>query len=103
MPVMEPITLPDIVTTIDTQTEPRYRVIIHNDDVTTFDYVIDILSAIFMISSELAEHIAWTTHEQGAAIVVVRPRPEAEKLSKVANSRSRNDGFPLTFSVEPDK
>ena len=102
MPMIEPITLPGVSAGIETQIEPRYRVLIHNDDVTTFDYVIGILGDIFMLSSELAEHIAWITHEKGAAVVIVRPRPEAKNLCTVANSRSRGDGFPLTFSTEPE-
>lgn len=102
MPIMEPITLPDVSSDVETQIDARYRVLIHNDDVTTFDYVINILGDIFMLSAELAEHIAWTTHKKGAAVVVIRPRSEAEKLSKVANHRSRGDGYPLTFSTEPD-
>lgn len=103
MPIMEPITRPDVSSDIATKIESRYRVLIHNDNVTTFEYVINILGDIFMLSSELAEHVAWTTHEKGAAVVVIRPRPEAQNLSKVANSRSRGDGYPLTFSTEPDK
>ena len=103
MPIIEPITLPDVSSDNETQIDARYRVLIHNDDVTTFEYVINILGDIFMLSAELAEYIAWTTHEKGAAVVVIRPRSEAEKLSKVANYRSRGDGYPLTFSTEPDK
>ena len=103
MPILEPVTLPGVSSDIETQIDPHYRVLIHNDDVTTFEYVINILGDIFMLSLELAEHIALTTHEKGAAVVVIRHRPEAEKLSKVANYRSRGDGYPLTFSTEPDK
>ena len=50
----------------------------------------------------LADHIAWTAHKKGAAIVVVRPKREAETLAKAASNRARMDGFPLTFSVEED-
>jgi ATP-dependent Clp protease adapter protein ClpS len=64
------------------------RVVIHNDDVTPFDYV--------------AEHIAWSAHTKGHAVVVVRPRPDAEKLAKIANGRAKLDGYPLTFSLEAD-
>jgi len=85
----------------DIRDEPLYQVVIHNDDVTTFDYVIRILEEIFELSEELAEHIAWTAHEKGLAIVIVRPRPEAERLVKVAHARARLDGFPLTFTIEP--
>jgi ATP-dependent Clp protease adaptor protein ClpS len=79
------------------------RVLIHNDDVTPYDYVIDTLNDIFLLSDEMAEHVAWTAHTRGTAVVVVRPRPEAEKLVKAAHSRAKLNGFPLTFSVETDE
>jgi len=86
----------------DVREEPLYRILIHNDDVTPLDYVIRILKRVFMLSQELAEHIAETAHEDGVAIVLIRPRPEAEKLIGIARTHARADGYPLTFSMEPD-
>lgn len=98
-PVIEPIEREDDIITL----EPRYRVLIHNDDVTPYNYVIRILEEIFLLSEELAEHVAWTAHHEEVAVVVVRPRPEAEKLIKVARAQARLDGYPLTFSLERDE
>lgn len=81
---------------------PRWYVIIHNDDVTPFEYVIKVLLQLFLLSEEIAEHIANTAHSEGQAVVVVRPREEAERLVKVARTRARLDGYPLTFSMEPE-
>jgi ATP-dependent Clp protease adaptor protein ClpS len=75
-------------------------ILIHNDEVTPYDYVIHILADLFMLSEELADHVAWTAHTKGVAAVVVRPRIEAEKLVKVAHGRARQVSYPLTFSVE---
>lgn len=86
----------------DVREEPLYRILIHNDDVTPFDYVIRMLKRVFMLSQELAEHIAETAHDEGLAIVMIRPRPEAEKLIGIARTHARADGYPLTFSMEPD-
>ena len=77
-------------------------VLLHNDEVTPYDYVIALLGDLFMLSEELAEHIAVTAHTRGLAVVVVRPRAEAEKLVKVAHGRARREGFPLTFSLEQE-
>jgi len=82
--------------------EPLFKVLIHNDDMTPLDYVIRILQRIFMLSHELAEHVAETAHQEQVAIVVIRPRPEAEKLIGAARLQARADGYPLTFSMEPD-
>lgn len=81
---------------------PRWRVLIHNDDVTPFDYVMRILLQIFLLSEEIADHVANTAHNEGQAVVVVRPRDEAERLAKVARTRARLDGFPLMFSLEQE-
>jgi ATP-dependent Clp protease adaptor protein ClpS len=78
------------------------RVVIHNDDVTPYDYVIGTLNDFFLLSDEIAEHVAWTAHTRGAAVVVMRPRHEAETLVKAAHAHARYSGFPLTFSVETD-
>ena len=104
--LLEPIVRDDLREDLrdddDVRTEPLYRILIHNDDVTPFDYVIRVLKRIFMLSQELAEHVAETAHEQEVAIVIIRPRPEAEKLIGIARTQARADGYPLTFSLEPD-
>ncbi len=83
--------------------EPLYLVIVHNDDVTPFEYVLQILVRVFFLSDELAEHVAWTAHSEGQAVVIVRPRPEAERLIAVAHNRARLDNYPLAFSIEPER
>jgi ATP-dependent Clp protease adaptor protein ClpS len=76
-------------------------VVIHNDDVTPYEYVIRLLGHVFMLSEELADHVAWTAHTQGRAVVIVRPQPEARKLVSAAHTSARLDGYPLAFSLEP--
>ncbi len=92
----------DIDLTNAEQHEQRWYVVVHNDDVTPFDYVLRILIGLFLLSDEMAEHVATTAHSEGKAVVVVRPRPEAERLVKVALSRARLDGYPLGFTIEPE-
>ena len=92
----------DIDLTSTEQYEQRWYVVLHNDDVTPFDYVLRILTGLFLLSDEIAEHVAQTAHSEGKAVVVVRPRPEAERLVKVALSRARIDGYPLGFTIEPE-
>jgi ATP-dependent Clp protease adaptor protein ClpS len=86
----------------ESQLEPPFIVFIHNDDVTPYDYVILILSQIFKLSHELAEHITWIAHTNGSAHVVTRPRDEAVRLVNRAHTAAQLDGYPLTFTVEPE-
>ncbi len=83
--------------------EPPWRVLIHNDDVTTFEFVIRMLKTIFKLSHEVAETIAWRTHVNGIALVCVRPRSEAQELVGKAIFAARLEGFPLMLTCEPDE
>ena len=100
----EPVNLVQVAPgeTRDTVLEPRYVIFVHNDEVTPIKYVIRVLEQVFFLSDELAEHIAATAHQDGVAVVMVRPRDEARRLIMVAHSRARADGYPLTFTMEPE-
>lgn len=102
--VEAPLQLPKVIEAHDTTVlmESLFRVLIHNDDVTPFDYVMAILGKVFLLSEEIAEHVAMTAHTEGLSIVIIRPRSEAERLSLIANRAARADGYPLTFTVETD-
>ena len=83
--------------------EPPWRVLIHNDDVTTFEFVERLLMTVFRLSSEIAAHIALATHVYGIALVCVRPRGEAEKLVGQGIFAARMEGFPLMLTAEPEE
>jgi ATP-dependent Clp protease adaptor protein ClpS len=82
--------------------EKPYRVIIHNDDVTTFEFVINILVVIFQLTFVRATHIAFETHTTGASYVATLPLEEAKQKVFKAQYAARQKGFPLTFSIEPE-
>ena len=79
-----------------------YRVIIHNDDVTTFDFVVAVLVTIFELSFGRAEHIAYEAHTRGQAYVATLPLHEAKNRVFKAQYAARQQGFPLTFTIEPE-
>ena len=83
--------------------EPPHRVLIHNDDVTTFEFVINMLQRIFKLSYSQAEQVAVMTHVMGIALVCVRPQSEAEKLVNQGVFAARLEGFPLVLSSEPEE
>ena len=95
---------PDVEATTDQETalEPPWRVIIHNDDVTPFDFVTHVLITIFKLSQEIAEHVTLTAHVTGRAHVVTRPKREAETLVAKAHFAARLEDYPLTFTLEPE-
>jgi ATP-dependent Clp protease adaptor protein ClpS len=94
--------LPEIIDVSQAVFDAQHRVLIHNDDVTPFDFVIVVLRSVFQLSHEIAEHVALTAHLTGLALVLVRPKAEAERLVARAHMAARIEGFPLSFSLEPD-
>lgn len=86
---------------LDLADEGRWKILIHNDDVTPYDFVILVLRHIFRLSPELAQHVTWLAHTKGVAPVCSRPKSEAEQLVDEAHAAARANGYPLTFSLEP--
>ena len=54
------------------------QVVLYNDDVHTFDYVIAALCAVFGHGAQLAGQIAMEAHTKGRAIAEVEEREKAE-------------------------
>jgi ATP-dependent Clp protease adaptor protein ClpS len=82
--------------------EPLYRVIVHNDDLTPMEFVIHILSTIFLIPEINAATIAYSAHLTGQAYVQTLPRPEARRRINKAHFVAKLKGYPLEFSMEPE-
>jgi ATP-dependent Clp protease adaptor protein ClpS len=97
-------TNPEIEITPDEETElePLYRVLIHNDDVTPMDFVVNVLVNIFFILQPDAVEIMLTAHYSGLAYVQTLPKTEAEKRVNKAHFAAGLEGYPLHFSIEPE-
>jgi ATP-dependent Clp protease adaptor protein ClpS len=96
--------IPEIEIIEDTKTElePLYRVIIHNDNVTPMDFVVNILQRIFMLGMDRALNIMYIAHFTGIAYVQTLPKSEAEKRIDKAHFAAGLEGYPLHFSIEPE-
>lgn len=86
----------------ETELEPLYRVIIHNDDVTPMDFVVQVLKTIFYLSNPKAAEIMLTAHYYGTAYVQTLPKSEAERRINKAHFAAGLEGYPLHFSLEPE-
>jgi len=85
----------------DLKEPPMYKVIYINDEVTTMEFVIETLVAIFDHSRETAQDLTRIIHEQGAGVVAVLPYEMAEQKGVEATQLARNNGFPLQIKLEP--
>jgi len=79
---------------------PRYKVLIHNDDATPMDFVVEILQQIFEKSIQDAVAIMYEAHQEGVALVAVLGFEQAEFKVDRAHSLARTAKYPLTFSIE---
>jgi ATP-dependent Clp protease adaptor protein ClpS len=86
----------------ETELEPLYRVLIHNDHITPMDFVVQILKTIFYLSNDKALDIMMTAHITGIAYVQTLPKSEAEKRIHKAHFAAALEGYPLHFSMEPE-
>ncbi len=86
----------------ETELEPLYRVLIHNDHVTPMDFVVHILKSIFYLSNEKALTIMMAAHIRGMEYVQTLPKSEAEKRIEKAHAEAGWAGYPLHFSMEPE-
>lgn len=86
-----------------TKLAPRYRVLIHNDDVTPMDFVVKVLIEVFGLNGIRAAKIMLEAHFKGVALVTVLPLEEAEFRVEKAHAMARGVKYPLTFSYEPEQ
>ena len=84
--------------------EPRrYKVIIHNDDFTTMEFVVRVLKEVFFKNEEEAEALMMKVHRSGSAAAGVYSYDIALSKAEKATSMARAEDFPLRFSVEPEE
>jgi len=95
-------TKPKIEFIVAEELEPPWRVLIHNDDVTTMDFVVRILQSVFELPFERAQAIMLATHYEGIAYVASYPKDEALRRVERAHQIARMEGFPLKFTIEPE-
>jgi ATP-dependent Clp protease adaptor protein ClpS len=81
---------------------PMYKVILHNDDYTTMEFVVEILTGIFRKSADEAVGIMLNVHHQGYGLAGVYSKQVAETKIAAVHDRAQSSGFPLRCSMEPE-
>jgi ATP-dependent Clp protease adaptor protein ClpS len=79
---------------------PMYKVLLHNDDFTTKEFVVDILLKIFNKSLDEATQLMWRVHRNGTGIAGVYPFEVAESKVNLVTATARENGFPLKTTLE---
>lgn len=83
-------------------TPPMYRVLLHNDDFTPFEFVMHVLISVFSKDQQSAGAIMMACHQHGVATVGVYTKDVAE--TKVANADSECKKYEqgLLLSIEKE-
>ena len=84
------------------QEPPLYRVLLHNDDYTTMDFVVMILQTVFHKNTEEATRIMLNVHHQGIGIAGIYTREIAETKVEIVHKMAKQHQFPLRCSLEKE-
>ena len=85
-----------------TQKPSLYRVILHNDDYTTMEFVVQILESVFLKSPAEAHRIMMQVHTEGHSVCGAYPYEVAETKVTQVHDEARRNGFPLRASLEQE-
>jgi len=83
--------------------KPRlWKVILHNDDYTTMDFVLEVLASVFHHEQAAAFDLMMQVHERGACIAGVYTREVAETKVETVDRLARAAEYPFLATMEPE-
>lgn len=98
-----------VITKTRTETEkklkrPRlFKVLMHNDDYTTREFVVEVLKTVFNKSEADSIQIMLHVHNNGVGVAGVYPREVAETKVRTVQHLARQYEYPLMLSMEPEE
>ncbi|PYQ59965.1 MAG: ATP-dependent Clp protease adaptor ClpS [Acidobacteria bacterium] len=84
-----------------TEEPPLFRVLLHNDDYTTMDFVVQVLQTIFNMPENQAIQVMLNVHVKGIGIAGVYTYEVAEMKVAKTTAMAREQEFPLLCTMEP--
>ena len=87
---------------IDISEPKRYKVIIHNEDFTTMEFVVMILKQVFFYTDSKAEALMLQVHNNNSAVVGIYTYDIAITRTKKATRMARENSYPLRLTVEAE-
>ncbi len=79
---------------------PMFKVLLHNDDYTTMEFVVEILQKVFRKSAAEATRIMLLVHKTGFGVCGVFGEEVAETKVEIVRHLAKKSGFPLMCTME---
>jgi ATP-dependent Clp protease adaptor protein ClpS len=81
---------------------PLFKVLLHNDDFTTMEFVVFVLKSVFQRADADAITVMLKVHTEGVGVAGVYTYEVAETKAAKAMELARAQEYPLLCSVEPE-
>jgi ATP-dependent Clp protease adaptor protein ClpS len=81
---------------------PLFKVLLHNDDYTTMEFVIHVLESIFNMPEDQAVQVMLNVHVQGIGVAGVYTFEVAEMKVAKTTALAREHEFPLLVTMEKE-
>lgn len=78
----------------------RFKVMLHNDDYTTMEFVVHVLMTVFGKSETEATNVMLRVHKEGVGICGIYTAEIAEAKVALVRHLARKNGFPLKCTLE---
>ena len=90
----------EIDTALEIEEPIKYKVLLHNDDYTPMDFVVDILIGIFHKTFSEAEAVMMDIHKKDRAVCGIYTYEIAETKVYQVKELAKSSGFPLLATME---
>ena len=78
----------------------HYKVVMHNDDFTTMEFVVNILMTVFKKDITTSNKIMMDVHKLGRGIVGIYPYDIATTKVAISLCMAKEEGFPFNITIE---
>jgi ATP-dependent Clp protease adaptor protein ClpS len=84
-----------------TEEPPLFKVLLHNDDYTTMEFVVWVLESVFNMVEEQAIQVMLSVHLRGVGVAGIYTFEVAEMKVEKTIALAREQEFPLLATTEP--